>query len=952
MTIRNFLMKELEKRGIKVNTEMTYKTPSGRRLMPDILLSNGAEYVVETKLGAEAKLLDAMVQLYDYSKYTQTNGGFAVLFPQELRRPWDIQIIEKIVSDPKLKYIATATFKDARPSQRFVGNLSEMADWIANHVLRHPSVEADTGFAIKVLTEAVEYLATSVKVLKDKELEDIFGGKTVFENILQYEEGRYPLEELRQATTYLLTNQIIFYHVLSKMDIAFEDIDEDKIGKPNDLLKYFKPVLEKDYSSIFGFDVASRLPESSTRIIKKVIMAVKALAPEKIGHDVLGKVFHDLIPFNIRKAVAAFYTNNEVAEILTQLSITDPDAKVMDLAVGSGTLLVAAYRRKRELKKKTGTFDLSKDHKRFLEKDLTGIDIMPFAAHLAVMHLSLQALLSETEKVRIAVWDSTELKPGMNIPAIRSELKAAYKRPTLDMFKEGGTTFLKDAYIKKGAITLDGVGGEEIPLEKADLVIMNPPFTRQERLPKQYKISLSKRLKEYEEYLHGQLGLHGYFVLLADRFVKEGGRLALVLPSSILRIQSTQGIRELLSKNYTIEYIFTTWKRAAFSESAKFREVLLIAKRNSSPSDNEYCAVVNLKRMPENLRDAREVALKAKIGFKKKLEIDDEDLAIFFVSQKELKTNLENWFSYIAAYDPKLFRIFENIEQVAKDKLIHMDYDAQEFDLRHVKQENVHGIVVRYPERARRRNDRYYVTKIQKKALIAKERFFNEEAKIPLTSLSYGLRSSSGVRTVDVSTQTDFVIIKNFGDLNKVCPGIKKTTLKKWKEKVESRSSNLLIARRFVLPAPGLSVLAFYSDKPMVGVDMWSIKGLSNEEAKLQALWFNSTLNLLQVYLLRTLDTWMKIHDYTLNEFVFLNIGELSQKERKELLTLFDEFGNTELPSILTQLKQKHNLRRKVDMAFLKIFGYDETDARRLLDQIYELLSEEIIRLKIFMKEN
>jgi len=168
---------------------------------------------------------------------------------------------------------------------------------------------------------------------------------------------------------------------------------------------------------------------------------------------------------------------------------------------------------------------------------------------------------------------------------------------------------------------------------------------------------------------------------------------------------------------------------------------------------------------------------------------------------------------------------------------------------------------------------------------------------------------------------------------------------------VESRASNLLIARRFVLPAPGLSVLAFYSDNPMVGVDMWSIKGLSNEEAKLQALWFNSTLNLLQVYLLRTLDTWMKIHDYTLNEFVFLNTEKLTQKERTELLMLFDKIGHTELPSILTQLKQKHNLRRELDMAFLKIFGYDETDARRLLDQTYELLSEEIIRLKIFMKE-
>ena len=66
MTIRNFLLKELEKRGVKVNTEMSYTTPIGR-LMPDMLLYNGAQYVVETKLGAEAKLLDAMVRLYDYS---------------------------------------------------------------------------------------------------------------------------------------------------------------------------------------------------------------------------------------------------------------------------------------------------------------------------------------------------------------------------------------------------------------------------------------------------------------------------------------------------------------------------------------------------------------------------------------------------------------------------------------------------------------------------------------------------------------------------------------------------------------------------------------------------------------------------------------------------------------------------------------------------------------------
>src|SRR5450759_1679422 len=146
MTIRAFLSKALEQRSIKVQTEWSYSTPIGR-LVPDMLLRNGAEYVVETKLGAESKLLDAMVQLYDYSKYTDAKGAFAVLFPEELRRPWTIEMLEKIAVDPKLKYVTAAIFKDFRPSQRFVGNLSEIADWIASQVLKPLAVQVETGFA-------------------------------------------------------------------------------------------------------------------------------------------------------------------------------------------------------------------------------------------------------------------------------------------------------------------------------------------------------------------------------------------------------------------------------------------------------------------------------------------------------------------------------------------------------------------------------------------------------------------------------------------------------------------------------------------------------------------------------------------------------------------------------------------------------------------------------------
>jgi len=333
MTVRDLLQEELRKRGVIVVPEFSVSTPDGRRMMPDMLLKNGAPYVVETKLGTEAKLLDAMMKLYEYSKYvTEAKGAFAVLFPEELRRPWSHDVIMSIATSPKTEYVVTAIFKDLRPSQRFAGNLSEIADWMAGQVLRAPVVEADTGFAIRVLRDAVSYITAAVRQLRGMELEDIFGGMTVFENILQYEEGKYPLEEMRQAATYLLVNQLLFYHVLTRVDASFPVVDEERIRRPSDLMQYFEPVLKRNYSSIFGFDVASRLPE-------------------KIRHDLLGKVFHELIPFEVRKAVAAFYTNNEAAEILAQLAIDKPDAEVIDLAVGSGTLLVAAHRRKRDLLK-------------------------------------------------------------------------------------------------------------------------------------------------------------------------------------------------------------------------------------------------------------------------------------------------------------------------------------------------------------------------------------------------------------------------------------------------------------------------------------------------------------------------------------------------------------------------------------------------------------------------
>jgi len=954
MTIRDLLQEELRRRGVTVVPEFSVSTPVGR-LAPDMLLKNGAQYVVETKLGAETKLLDAMVRLYDYSKYvTEAKGAFAVLFPAELRQPWSHEVILNIARNPKTEYVVMAIFKDLRPSQRFAGNLSEIADWMAGHVLRAPVVEADTGFAIRVLRDAVSYITASVRQLRDKELEDIFGGKTVFENILQYEEGRYPLEEMRQAATYLLVNQLLFYHVLSRVDASFPAVDEEKIGKPADLAQYFEPVLKRDYTSVFGFDVASRLPVDATDVVKKVVMVVKALAPEKIRHDLLGKVFHELIPFEVRKAVAAFYTNNEAAELLAQLAIDKPDAKVMDLAVGSGTLLVAAYRRKRELLQKVkGTIELE-DHKRFLEQDLTGIDIMPFAAHLAVVHLSLQALLYETEKVRVAVWDSTELKPGQTIPAISSELKTAYRRPTLDMFAKGGIS--EEAYVTKGAVTLEGIGGERIPLEQADLIIMNPPFTRQERLPADYKIALEKRLQGYGKYLHGQLGLYGHFIFLADRFVKDGGRIAFVLPATVLRVKSARGVRQLLTEEYCIEHIITTWERAAFSEGAQFREILLVAKK-TKPQRESRCIITSLKKLPRSIEEARECAQKIKLmtqTFHSGEVYNNGAMISRVVGQDEFERNLENQYILISTYDLQVPALLEQLmEKGASGKLMSLLSYLKKVDghiLRFDYKPPYHGTFLLEPFRAIKKVDQWIVKGVDRKLLTIENRFTKEELKVPINVLDRGLRRPARTNKLDITQILDYVITAKFEKVERLLKN--PSALKEWRDYVKPRLANLLISRRFDISAPGTILIAYHSLVPAVGVDMWNIKGIPEADAKILSLWLNSTPYLLAtiVHRTETRGAWMKLHEYALQESLILNPNALSEGDRRILLEIYDKTKDQPFPSLLQQLKAKFALRVEIDKAVLRVLGFGDDEIDRILDYIYPALAKEIEQLKTLMQ--
>jgi hypothetical protein len=598
-----------------------------------------------------------------------------------------------------------------------------------------------------------------------------------------------------------------------------------------------------------------------------------------------------------------------------------------------------------------------------LEHDITGVDIMPFAAHLAVMHLSLQALLHETEKVRVAVWDSTQLKPNMSIPAIYSELKAAYRKPTLDMFKDK-FVIPKDAHIKKGAVTLEGVGGQEIPLEKVDLVIMNPPFTRQERLPKEYKDSLTKRLREYKNQLSGQLGLWGYFLLLGDRFVKKGGRMSLVFPARPLNAESAKQIREFLLANYDIEYIVSSWERSAFSESTQLREILLIIKKLhlKGKHENPNCKIVNLKTLPKTFVEAKSTADEMK---KLTTEYNSKRITAAIVTQDELKDSVDNWFVHIASFDPKISKAWVAFRSHSLKKLLTFrDYVKREkLDIiRGVETKGSFGFpfyetfIVSDPGRALKLYDQWFVEKIEDKQILAKNRFTNETLGINKKWLCHGIRRASGMNLIDLSSSQDYIITKPFEGIERLIP-LKSVSHFKghaqaWKKYVKSRFGRFLISRRFDFSAIGTHFLAFYSDEPTTGQNLWSIKKINQDQAKILTLWFNSTPNLLQIYLQRieTRGAWMEINDAMINDFLLLDIALLRKNEQQLLLDLFEKMKNIEFPSILEQLKTKFTPRKELDIILLQLIGYSTKESNDFLDYLYPALAEEIEKLKTMME--
>jgi hypothetical protein len=236
-----------------------------------------------------------------------------------------------------------------------------------------------------------------------------------------------------------------------------------------------------------------------------------------------------------------------------------------------------------------------------------GIDIMQFATRLTSINLTLQNVETPTEPA--ILWGDGIEKM---IAAVRSTNDPPQGTKLYDFILEQD----REKYLRY-----------MLPKEGFDVVTMNPPFTRRERIPESERKRLSKMLGDI---VKGKVGYWAYFFVAADNVIRPGGRLAAVTPEEFFVGGSAESVRRYLFKGeiskddrwvkvanrtYIPQIIIKSAVDVAFSEQAHYRDYLVVFRKvpEEESKANDKCVVVTLKKALEELKGKeRDIAMQVR----------------------------------------------------------------------------------------------------------------------------------------------------------------------------------------------------------------------------------------------------------------------------------------------------------------------------------------------------
>ena len=339
----------------------------------------------------------------------------------------------------------------------------------------------------------------------------------------------------------------------------------------------YKPIFATAQSALNG------CPQDSafTAAVQETGEAALALTRDISGlrHDLLGRIFHTVL--DSARYDGSFYTTTAAATLLASLAIgedmrdwNDPEAigklRITDPACGTGTLLMAAAERIHDLA--PGSRDDGQVARTLIERVLTGYDVNLAATHMAATTLGLLSPTTRFQNMKIG---RAFLGVDGEGDAFLGSLEILDQNPKM-MSWPGSAR----------AVTQIDDESDMVRPDPSDIVIMNPPFTRDSLRHDQFSREDERKIKAREKVIFANKPVHlssngNAFIVLADYIRKnDSGTIAAILPLVTSTNASAREIRQFLGRNYHVETVVTSHdpERIYFSENTSIGEMLLVCR--------------------------------------------------------------------------------------------------------------------------------------------------------------------------------------------------------------------------------------------------------------------------------------------------------------------------------------------------------------------------------------
>jgi hypothetical protein len=885
-------------------------------LFIDILFKLGAnKYVLEVKIGEGTReFLKSIVQAYEYGIKYGTNNIIVIRYPKDVRKINNLEKINEVAIDRTCESIFLTDswyeYVELSPQE----SLNQLKAKIDKKLLAVQNIE----HASKILKDSIRVLSRMISKGYDKEkLEKLFDYLTKDFGLFKgLSETKKKLDnQLMDLLAYILVNQILFYFLYSKRKP--ESLPEIKgIHSLDDLERYFGKIRNINFKPIFDIEVIKKIPPDAEIIdvLNSIILCLSALRIEEIRHDLYGRLIGKSLPEETRRILASYYTKINSAELLAKLTISRGDETVWDLACGSGTLLVSAYKRKMELCEQGS--DLEKEdrnalHKKFLEEDLTGTDIMPFACHLSGLNLSAQNLDVATNFIRIAN------KNSLGLYILPTDVKEAYGdiSSAIERIKKRQKTLYD--YNERRAVE-ERIASKVFTINKVEAVLINPPFTRISKLPETYRKECQK--EELSKISGNRINFWGNFLALADKVLVNGGQLGAIIPISFLRGKDTLKIRQYFFDNYSFEYIIKPAYNSCFSEGTDFTDMMIVARKNIC-EEHQKVKIVTLHSPIEvrTLADIDAIARNLRASFKP--HEDNSLFSVTIVKQTELREKIENLMPFVYTENAENQKRIDNIavKLLSNSKIGKLDNKLlkdgfQKLRPRGKSKELI--ITNAYSNSRLERANLYFKDDYDKDIL----HYFDKDNKkldIEKNRLTKTLRTITGIDRIDISQLYDYII---------------------GHPTAPPENTHLVIANRLRLNSDNTFVIAAYSDEKIKPTNAFFMYLCSIEQAKITCLFMHSVFYLVQFVRLSKQSTsdYREIKQADLQQMLFPT--NLTECDKIELLKFFDDNRTIHVSNIRGQLKNKEKMQLDLLLARLLNIAISNNE----LGQVYESLVEEL----------